>query len=116
MRMALEPDLLLVGEAASGQQAMTLAAASLPDIIVLSVNTQEIDGKIIRVVLELLPACVPVVLSLYDNRTIREQAFAAGAAAFVSKHEPIDILLAAIRQSVGTPHDEQPDEPRLDLG
>ncbi len=107
MRLALEPDLLMVGEATSEQQMLALAPAVQPDAVVMSVNTPEITGKAIRNLLEQLPTCAVVVLSLHDSRKMREQALAGGATAFVSKHEPIDVLLFTIRRLVGAAHDKQ---------
>ncbi len=39
-----------------------------------------------------------VVLTLCDDRHARDQAQAAGAAAFVGKHEGVDFLLTTIRR------------------
>jgi DNA-binding NarL/FixJ family response regulator len=39
-----------------------------------------------------------VILSLHDGLRTRSEALAAGARAFVSKHDPAGVLLATIRR------------------
>lgn len=96
MRLALEEDLEVVGEAANATEAISLAQALLPDVILLDV---EMPGGIANT--EALRAAAPhsavVVLTLRDDAATQEQAREAGVAAFVAKRRTEGILLAAIR-------------------
>lgn len=96
--LELEPALVLAGVAESGEAALTLAQHLRPDVVLLDVVMPGTDGiAVCRRLHELLPACAVIMLTLYDDPLTRRQAAAAGAAAVVSKHEPVEVLLAAIR-------------------
>lgn len=98
MRLSLEPDILVVGEAADGREAVELAADLKPDVVLMDVEMPIMDGITATDHLkEGSGACAVVVTSIFDNAESRARAQAAGAAAFVGKQEPIDTLLAAIR-------------------
>jgi DNA-binding NarL/FixJ family response regulator len=100
MTLALEPDLEVVGEAADGAEVLTLAAALHPDVIVMDVEMPVMDGVTATKLLRTVDSpCAVVMLSLHDDAQIRVHAQAAGAAAFVSKHESPTILMTAIRQA-----------------
>lgn len=105
LRLALETDMLVVGEAGDADRATRLAESLRPDVVVMDVVLAESeDGIAVSQALhEQLPEIATVFMSQRDDRRIRTRAARAGAAAFVSKHEPIDALLAAIREAVGRP-------------
>lgn len=98
MRLSLEPDMVVVGEAADGRQAIALAANLEPDVVLMDVEMPGMDGIMATDHLrEGAGACAVVVTSIYDDVSTRDRARAAGAAAFVGKQEPIDTILSAIR-------------------
>jgi DNA-binding NarL/FixJ family response regulator len=99
MTLALEPDFVVVGEAANGAEALTLAATLHPDAIVMDVEMPVMDGITATKCLRTadLP-CAILMLSLHDDPQLRARAQAAGAVAFVSKHEAPNVLITAIRQ------------------
>jgi DNA-binding NarL/FixJ family response regulator len=100
MELALEPDSQVIGEAENGQEALELARRLQPDVILMDVKLPMMDGITTTEKLRMVaPGCAVVILSLYDDARTRERAQAAGAAAFVSKQEPSEALLAAIRQA-----------------
>jgi DNA-binding NarL/FixJ family response regulator len=107
MRLALEEDLEVVGEAGDATEAIPLARALRPDVIVMDVEMPGVSGTGTT---ERLRAVVPrsavVIFTLRDDAATQEQARAAGAAAFVAKHRTEETLLAAIR-GVAVPHGEQ---------
>lgn len=99
MRLALEADLQVIGEANNGEEAIALTSKLHPDVIIMDVEMPIIDGiSAAQIIHEELGAKSRiVVLSIHNNARIRERAFAAGAAAYVEKHGNLDNLLAAIR-------------------
>ncbi len=100
MRLHLEPDLWVIGEAESGEEALLLAAQLHPSIVLIDVDLPYMDGIAATVELrELAPESAVVILSLCDDRRTREAAYAAGAVSFVSKQDPGDTLLEAIRRA-----------------
>ncbi|MDF1512376.1 MAG: response regulator transcription factor, partial [Anaerolineae bacterium] len=44
MRFALEPDLIVVGEAGNGVEAVRLAQTLAPDVVVMDVEMPQMDG------------------------------------------------------------------------
>lgn len=102
LRLGREPDLEIVGEAEDGCAAVHLAADLRPDIVLLDAVLPGQDGFSTAAQLKTAaPGCAIVMLSLHDDRTARAHARAAGAAAFVGKHEPLEILLSTIRNTAG---------------
>lgn len=100
MLLALEPDIVVVGEAQGGQVAVEQARRLQPDVVLLDMVMPEMDGIATATALrEVAPACAVVVLSLYDDATNRERARAAGAVAFLCKHSAAETLLSAIREA-----------------
>lgn len=100
MRLALEPDLCVIGEAGSGKEALLKAPVLAPDVILMDVEMSDIDG--IDVTARLRDencAAAVVMLTIHGDAKTRARAKAAGAAAFVEKHSPDSVLLKAIQQA-----------------
>jgi two-component system response regulator DesR len=103
MRLGLEPDVEVVGEAASGNEALSLVQSVAPDVIVMDVAAAGLDGSAAaRCVRELAPHAAVVVLSLHGDAATRTMAREAGAAAFVEKRAGAEDLLAEIRRLVSS--------------
>lgn len=100
MRLAAEPDLKLVGEAADGLAAIVLAEALQPNVALIDVELPRMDGIAVAERLRAIsPHAAVIMLTIHDDAATQEDARAAGAAAFVSKRAMPDELLAAIRQT-----------------
>ena len=98
MRLALEPDLEVVGEAADGETALHLALGLRPDVVVIDLLMPGMDGlAAIRLLRLATPASGILAFSIRDGLAVRRETAAAGAAAFVAKQDGPDRLLAAIR-------------------
>ena len=102
MCMAGEPDFEVVGEADEGTEAVELAAALHPDVVVMDVRMRGLDGiGATRRLQDAIPDARVVILSLHDDLTTRTAAEAAGACAFVGKQEGIARLFDVIREVAG---------------
>jgi DNA-binding NarL/FixJ family response regulator len=100
MRLSLEPDFRVVGEAADGEAALATVEAEAPDVVVMDVEMPGMGGVAATSRLRTCaPATAVVMLSLYDDAATRAQARSAGACAFVAKHQMDRDLLDAIRQA-----------------
>ncbi|MFN8515515.1 MAG: response regulator transcription factor [Chloroflexia bacterium] len=98
MRLELEPDLRIVGEAGDGEAAISLACDCCPDVVIMDISMPILDGLAATAALRaILPATAVIVHSLYDDDITRARARAAGAKAFVGKHTLEEPLIAAIR-------------------
>ena len=103
MRLALEADLIVVGEAADGPAALALALALQPDVVLLDVQMPGMDGiDTAHALRAAMPACAVVLLTLYGDTITRTRAAAAGVVVFVEKHEADMALVQAIHLAAGT--------------
>jgi DNA-binding NarL/FixJ family response regulator len=104
MRLALEADMHIIGETGDGQEALQLARALQPDVILMDVRLPGLDGlEATRLLRESVPRCSVVILTLYDEAANRQRAREMGAFAFVSKQESDDTLMRAIRSAANLP-------------
>ena len=99
MRLAVEPDLSVIGAVSDGEAAVELAQAVCPDIVLMDVEMPHMDGiAAANALRRICPNAAVIMLSIHDDAGTRKCAEQAGAAAFVPKYVPTDRLLAAIRQ------------------
>jgi len=100
MRLTLEPDITVVGETGDSLAALWQASMLRPEVVLVDAESADIDGvRLIAALRGASPESAVVILSLRDDATTRKRLLAAGAVAFVSKHEYGDRLLHAIRQA-----------------
>ncbi|MFI5953413.1 response regulator [Cryptosporangium sp. NPDC051539] len=92
------PDLMLVGEAATGLEAVELAERLRPDVVVMDLRMPELDGiEATRRITETVPETHVLVLTTFDDDESVYGALRAGASGFLVKDMGLDDLLAAIR-------------------
>jgi DNA-binding NarL/FixJ family response regulator len=109
MRLGLESDIEVIGEAHNGQQALDAAVFASPDVVLMDVEMPGMDGITATGRLHAeQPSCAVVVLTLHDDMHTRERAMIAGAAHFLAKHDIDRVLTDAIRMAAGrdNPMDE----------
>jgi DNA-binding NarL/FixJ family response regulator len=96
--LASEPDFEVVGEAPDGAQAVSLARALAPDVVVMDVSMPVMDGlEATRRIREELPAVKVVMLTVSCGVRVQEQARASGAQGCLSKAVPPGVLCNALR-------------------
>lgn len=101
MRLDVEPALEVVGEADCGPDAVALVVVTEPDVVLMDVRMPGGDGiAAVAAIRTAAPGVRVVMLSLYDDPASRAAAEAAGAVAFVGKHDPERALLDTIRRVV----------------
>jgi DNA-binding NarL/FixJ family response regulator len=93
-----DPDIEVVGEASDGAEAVGMARALAPDVVLMDLRMPGTDGvAAIRELARLgLPARV-VVLTTYDSDADVLPAIEAGATGYLLKDAPRDELLRAVR-------------------
>jgi DNA-binding NarL/FixJ family response regulator len=102
LRLELEADIEVVGEATDGEDAIALATALQPDVVVMDVQMPRLDGiSAIPALMATAPHTAVVILSLHDDAGTLLRAQGAGADAFVAKHQADHRLPAAIRRAAG---------------
>jgi DNA-binding NarL/FixJ family response regulator len=97
-RLAVEPDIRVLGEAEDGAAALALVPALRPDVVVMDIQMPRLDGIMATAALrEAAPQSVVVLFSTDDDPATRQRAQVAGARTIVAKGTTLDTLLAAIR-------------------
>lgn len=96
--LAAEPDLEVVGEAGSGDEAVALTLARLPDVILMDLRMPHGDGvgAITRISAQAHAARI-LVLTTYDTDADILRAVEAGASGYLLKDTPRSDLLRAVR-------------------
>lgn len=88
----------IVGTAQDGAEAIGLAEALRPDIVVMDLNMPRMNGlDACEILRERLPATKLVVLSMHDSREYVETALEYGASGYVLKDSPTAEIAAAIQ-------------------
>jgi len=100
--MLMGTEFQVVGEAASGKQALEAARELLPRLILLDIRMADGDGlDALQMLKKEHPRSVVVMLTTYDNPTYMARAVAGGAAGYLLKGIELDALLIALRAVTG---------------
>ncbi|WP_327163444.1 response regulator transcription factor [Streptomyces zaomyceticus] len=96
--MADSPDLVVVGEAGTGTEAVRLARELRPDVVVMDVRMPGMDGiEATRIVTTGPDAPRVLVLTTFDDDEYVYGALRSGASGFLVKDMAVDDILAAVR-------------------
>lgn len=98
-RLPLELDVETVWMASNAREAVEMAAANSPDIVVMDIDMPGLDAFAgAREILSDRPATKVVFLSAYTHDYYIDQALAVGARGYVTKAEPPAMIVEAIRE------------------
>jgi len=98
MRLAIEPDVTVVGETGNVEQALTLAQTLAPDVIVVDIEMRGAESvEVIKRLRAAAPVACVIVLTLHGDKDTRIRAQEAGAHVFLEKYGGAADLLQAIR-------------------
>ncbi len=93
-----ERDLLIVGDAADGREAVRLAALLRPDVVVMDISMPRLNGiEATRRIRAESPATRVVALTMHTGEEYVYELLKAGASGYVLKDSPVSEVLAAIR-------------------
>jgi len=94
-----ESDLEVVGEAATGRQAVALTKKLHPDVVVMDIAMPLLNGlEATRQIRRAFPETKVLVLSAHSDDAYVEEATAVGAAGFLLKQTSSHVLATAIRE------------------
>ena len=102
MLLEAEPGIRVVGEAASGTDALRLAAELRPDVVLMDVRMPGLDGiATTKALLERSPNSRVIILTTFDLDEYAFGGLRAGASGFLVKDTRPEDLLAAVRAVAG---------------
>ena len=95
--LAVRDDLVVVGEASDGQQALELAERLRPDLVILETHLPKVSGlEVVGRLAHDSDAPRVLVLSMHDSQIHVEQALRAGACGYMVKTGSAKELLHAV--------------------
>lgn len=122
-----EPDLSVVGEADSGEEALKIAKKVSPDIVLMDLNMPGMGGiEAARMMVKSHPQTRVLILTVHEDNELLKEAIKAGASGYILKRAVESELIYAIhavmrgdlyihsamtRALLSNPPKEQPDVP-----
>ena len=95
-----KPDLLLVGEASNGGEAISLCERSQPDVVLMDLMMPGMGGaEATQVIVHRWPAVRVIALTSFGDKELVREALAAGALSYLIKNVSAEDLAEAIRSA-----------------
>jgi DNA-binding NarL/FixJ family response regulator len=96
-----EPDMVVVGEAENGRQALEVCLKERPDLVLMDVRMPEMDGlAATRAIKERLPETSVVMVTMHESPDYLLEAIKAGAAGYILKDAAGERLVEAVRKTL----------------
>lgn len=96
--LELEPDLVVIGEAADGDEAISKTNELAPDILLLDINMPRKNGlEVTRCLRDLQSSSKVIILTIHDDENYVVEVIKAGAAGYLLKDVEPGMLVKAIR-------------------
>jgi two-component system response regulator NreC len=93
-----DPTMQLVGEAQSGNEALTLVTTLNPDVIVMDISMSGMNGiECTRLLAESSPTTKVIILSMHRDPVYVRESLRVGAKGYLLKEDTEENLLSAIR-------------------
>lgn len=94
-----QEDVIVVGEASDGAEALEFVSKLLPDIVLMDISMPNTNGlEATRLIKERYPQVKVLILTQHDNREYIAPALGAGASGYVLKRSGRREMLNALRQ------------------
>ena len=98
MILARDPDVCVVGDAASGEAAIELVASRRPQVVVMDVRMRGMDGlEATRRITAAHPGLGVVLYTAHGERGLLSEALDCGARGYVLKEAPPDDVVRAVK-------------------
>jgi pilus assembly protein CpaE len=108
--LQFESDIVVVGAARSGQEAIEVASETKPDIIIMDINMEDMDGiTATETILSEVPFTQVIILSVQSEQDYMRRAMMAGARDFIVKPPSSEELIATIRRLSVFAHEKRKD-------
>ncbi|MDV6011490.1 response regulator transcription factor [Haloechinothrix sp. LS1_15] len=94
----LEGDIVVVAQAATGQEALAMASRHRPDVAVLDLQLPDSDGiEVAAQLLDQLPGCLPLIVTSHGRPGYLKKALSVGVRGFLPKTVQARTFAEAIR-------------------
>jgi len=101
--LGIEPDLEVVGEAATGEEAVELVRATRPDVLLLDVAMPDVDGlEALPRIRAASPETAVIFVSGFTNDDLRMRALAGGAFRYLVKGVTPQEIAQSVREAART--------------
>lgn len=99
--LAQQPEMEVVGEASDGMTALRLVRELKPDIVIMDVNMEGMDGiDATRMITREIPETKVLALSMYLRKTFVSEMFKSGATGYLLKDNAFAEIVEAINTVV----------------
>jgi DNA-binding NarL/FixJ family response regulator len=96
--LSAEPDMIVVGQASNGVEALAAVKAARPNVVILDIKMPEAGGlDVLADIRGECPKARVIVFTMYENPAYVNAAIRSGAAGYVLKSVGREELLTAIR-------------------
>jgi DNA-binding NarL/FixJ family response regulator len=93
-----QPDMLVIGEAGDGHEALRLAKECLPDVALVDIWMPGLDGaRVTQMITDACPQVKVIALTRHDDGGFVRKLLEAGATGYVLKQSPLSELTRAVR-------------------
>ena len=94
-----EPDLIVCREAENARQAVEAVAQSAPDLVLMDITLPGKNGlELVKDLKALHPQLAILAISMHEESLYAERMLRAGASGYITKQQPSEELVRAIRQ------------------
>jgi len=96
-----ETDMMVCGEAEDAEQALQIIREQAPNLAIVDITLKQSNGLEVIKALKAQNSEVPVlVLSMHEESLYADRAIRAGASGYITKHQPAEEVLSAIRRVI----------------
>ena len=104
--LSIDGEIEIVGEADNGRDAVALARARKPDVVVLDVEMPVMGAaEAMEMMLNISPRPRILIVTMFDNPRLVRELLASGASGYLVKSASLEELLAAVRAAAKEPSD-----------